>query len=273
MFGYVNVKKDLLLVRDYNIFRGYYCGLCKQLGRSFNTVTRMGLSYDMTFLAILISSLFEEDTKIRLENCIAHPFSKRPVKDCDFGIEYASEMSVILTYLKLRDDRIDEHSLKSFASVFYFLPYKKAISKHREKYEIIEKNLKRLNSLERQKCKNVDEVSDCFGKILECVFDFNSNNRVLSCLGYQIGRFIYITDAYDDISRDKEKGCYNPFLLCYGSDKESLKKDFENAMTYTLSEISKAYSLLDIKKNKEICDNVIYLGLRDIVEDRSKVNL
>lgn len=273
MFGYVNVKKDLLLVRDYNIFRGYYCGLCKQLGKSFNVITRMGLSYDMTFLAILISSLFQENTEIKFSNCIAHPFSKRPVKECDFGIEYASEMSVILTYLKLKDDWNDEKSPKSFASVFYFLPFKKAVLKHKEKYRVIGENLKRLNSLEKQKCKNIDEVSDCFGKILECIFDYNSNNRVLACLGYQIGRFIYLTDAFDDVLHDKNHNCYNPFLLCYGEDNESLKRDFKNAMTYTLSEISKAYSLLDIKKNKEICDNVIYFGLRDIVEDRSKIKL
>ena len=51
MFGYVNAYKDLLRVCDYNVFRGYYCGLCKQLGKSFNQLTRFGLSYDMTFLA------------------------------------------------------------------------------------------------------------------------------------------------------------------------------------------------------------------------------
>ena len=101
MFGYVNAYKDLLRVCDYNVFRGYYCGLCKQLGKSFNQLTRVGLSYDMTFLAILMSSLDEGKPEMNLENCIAHPLSKRPVIHNDQGISYSADMSILLTYWHL----------------------------------------------------------------------------------------------------------------------------------------------------------------------------
>lgn len=268
MFGYVNIYKDLLKMRDYNVFRGYYCGLCKQLGKKFNHLTRFGLSYDMTFLAILISSLDDNKAEIKLQNCIAHPFTKRPVIPYDEGIEYSAEISVILTYLKLIDDWCDEKSLKSFMGIFYYFPNRKAIKKHNDKYKMIQEYMNKLRLLEKENCSNVDEVADCFGKILEIVFDKEKCNRALAWLGYHIGRFIYITDAYNDIEKDIKNKNYNPFVANSGSDldKNQLKESVKTSLEFTLSEISNAYNLLDIKKNKELLDNIIYLGLRQNVD-------
>lgn len=268
MFGYVNVYRDLLRVCDYNTFRGYYCGLCKQLGKSFNQLTRFGLSYDMTFLAILISSLSEKKCEVKTENCIAHPMTKRPVIYNDNGIEYSAEISIILTYLKLKDDWDDERDLKSLARIFYYFSNKKAIKKHKDKHKSIDGYMKKLHLLENENCTNVDQAADCFGKILELVFDKNNSDKALAWLGYHIGRFIYITDAYNDIEKDIKNNSYNPFVAMYGKslDKEQLKQSVKASLELTLSEISNAYNLLDIKKNKELLDNIIYLGLRQNVD-------
>lgn len=268
MFGYVNAYKDLLRVCDYNIFRGYYCGLCKHLGKSFNQLTRFGLSYDMTFLAILVSSLDDKRIDLKTENCIAHPMSKRPVIKGDRGIAYSADMSVILTYMKLKDDWQDEHSVKSFARAAYYFAMKKSAKKYLKQYECIKKNLSKLSALEKENCNNIDAVADCFGKLLEGVFDAEDNNKALAWLGYHTGRFIYIADAYNDVEKDVKSGSYNPFVSMYGKDlkKEDFKETVINSLEFTLSEISNAYNLLDIKKNKELLDNIIYLGLRRSLE-------
>lgn len=269
MFGYVNAYKDLLRVCDYNVFRGYYCGLCKQLGKSFNQLTRFGLSYDMTFLAILVSSLEDKKIDLKMQNCIAHPMSKRPVIKGDVGISYSADMSVILTYMKLKDDWQDERSLKSLACVAYYFPMKKCAKKYPKQYKCIKDNLSKLSELEKEKCKSIDAVADCFGKLLESIFDFNGDNRALAWLGYHIGRFIYITDAYMDIDKDLKSKNYNPFIAMYGNElkKENFKESVVNSLTFTLSEISNAYNLLEVKKNKELLDNIIYLGLRRNLEN------
>ncbi len=269
MFGYVNAYKDLLRVCDYNVFRGYYCGLCKQLGKSFNQLTRFGLSYDMTFLAILISSLDEGKVNLKTENCIAHPISKRPVIREDNGIIYSTDMSVILTYMKLKDDWHDEKSVKSFARLAYFFSMKKTAKKYPVQFECIKQNLKKLSVLEKEKCNNIDMVADCFGKLLEVIFDVEGNNKALAWLGYHIGRFIYITDAYNDIEKDLKNKSYNPFVIMYGDKlkKDDFKQSVVDSLTFTLSEISNAYNVLDIKKNKELLDNIIYLGLRRNLEN------
>lgn len=264
MFGYVNAYKDLLRVCDYNVFRGYYCGLCKQLGKNFNQLTRFGLSYDMTFLAILTSSLSGDKPDLKYENCIAHPMTKRPVIHDDDGISYSADISVILTYLKLKDDWDDEKNIKSLARIFYMRSYKKVSANYRDKFEIISENMRRLHQLESEKCGNPDMPADCFGKIIETVFDRYGDNKALAWLGYHIGRFIYITDAFNDINDDYKNKNYNPFIVMMGenTDKDEIREDVINSLTYTLSEIANAYNLLDIKKNKEILDNIIYLGLR-----------
>lgn len=268
MFGYVNAYKDLLRVCDYNIFRGYYCGLCKELGKKFNQLTRFGLSYDMTFLAILVSSLEDKKIDLKMRSCIAHPVSKRPVIKGDEGIAYSADMSVILTYMKLKDDWQDEHSLKSFARVAYFFPMKKCAKRYPRQFECIKENLSKLSALEKEKCKSIDAVADCFGKLLEGIFDLNGDNKALAWLGYHIGRFIYIVDAYKDIEKDLKSKSYNPFIEIYGKDlkTEDFKDAVKDSLTFTLSEISNAYNLLEIKKNKELLDNIIYLGLRRNLE-------
>jgi hypothetical protein len=90
----------------------------------------------------------------------------------------------------------------------------------------------------------------------------------LSWLGYNLGRWIYILDAYDDIEKDNEKSNYNPLLEQYKYDgkdikefKESIKDKVNFSLTYSLSEVEKAYSLLEIEKNKGIMDNILYSGL------------
>ena len=271
MFGYVTAHKDLLRVCDYNIFRGYYCGLCKTLGKQFHQITRLGLSYDMTFLAVLISSLSEETIDLKRECCIAHPLSRRPVIKEDNGISYSADMSVLLTYYKLKDDWADEKSLKSLARVFYILPVKKVQKHYPRQVSVIKEQLTKLHQLEKETCNQPDAVADCFGKLLSEIFDKDGNNRPLSMLGYHIGRLIYLTDAYCDLEQDLKKKCYNPFLSLYKNDvtKEALKEQLVPSLTYTLSEIAAAYELLDLKKNKELLDNIIYLGLRKNVESLS----
>ena len=238
------------------------------LGKNFNQLTRFGLSYDMTFLAILISALEEEKPVLKQEICIAHPLSRRGVIRNDAGIRYSADISVILTYYKLKDDWEDEKSVKSFARVVYLRAVKKAIRQNPRQGEAIQAGLKRLHTLEKQHCNNPDEVADCFGKMLEVIFNRCDNNPALAYLGYQIGRLIYLTDAYCDFEKDIKNNSYNPFVARYGNKtkKESFGEDLKRTLTYTLSEIASAYELLDIKKNKELLDNIIYLGLRKNAE-------
>lgn len=266
MFGFINVYKNELKIKDYNLFKAYYCGLCKALGKRYNQFVRLGLSYDLTFLAIIGDALLDTEPKIIKDGCIKHVGMHMICID-NPAIDYAADMSILLSYYKLCDDIFDDKSIKAF---FMRIPYlravKKAKRKHKEISESIKNNLAKLSELEKQKCPSIDMAAHPFAKLTADIFaGFNPELRKL---GYSIGRFIYITDAYNDIKSDEKKGSYNPFLHY---DKDYLSSmEFEKRALGTfnmnLTSVANEYNKLNILKNKDILDNIIYLGLRLISE-------
>ncbi|MBE7038155.1 MAG: hypothetical protein E7404_04545 [Ruminococcaceae bacterium] len=261
MFGYVNVFADELKIREYNLYKSYYCGLCKQLGKDFNQFVRLGLSYDFTFLAIVFDGLNDSKPVIEKEGCIKHISKKRPIIKNNDGIEYAANLSVILTYYKLCDDIIDEKIKKSY---LLRIPYKSAIKKinsiDKNIFKNIEENLSLLSKLEKEKCNEIDVVSDAFAKIMQSIFSFDE--RLLN-FGYNLGKFIYVIDALDDIDKDYKNKSYNPFLLKYGYDnKEKILENAQFLLMYTLSKLAEEFENIKFYKNYEIIKNIIYLGLR-----------
>lgn len=280
MFGYVSVLKNELKVREYTVYRGYYCGLCKMLGKQFSQSVRMGLNYDFAFLALAMGAMSEEITDVRQEHCIAHPFAKRPVSYDEQALSYAAYMSVIVTYFKLIDDYNDLKSIKSICAIlFYKRQLKKCRKAYAQEYSLIETQLKELNRLEKQHCDDIDRVADCFAKILECLFTpsylslTKSEKKALGVFGYQLGRFIYIIDAFQDIPEDDKHHNYNPILLKERKKGEPIdtfysrvKETYRFSLTLTLDAIAKSFELIPFRRYRPIIENVVYLGLRSALD-------
>ncbi len=269
LFGYIRILKDELRVREYNMFRSYYCGLCKTIKSEYGFASRMGLSYDVTFLALVLSSVNSEETEVLPERCIVSPFNKKPTAQKTDELSYAAAVNVMLGYLKLSDDWHDERSLKALLCMPLFWGAKrKAKKRHGELFNEIKMHLDKLSLLEKEKCSEIDRLANEFGLVLSSVFNNYPDGeqvekRILSHMGYMLGRFIYILDAYEDREKDKKKKCFNPFLL--NKDNENADEIKESLM-FTLSDVSNSYKLLNIKRNRPILDNIIYLGLPDSVE-------
>ena len=113
MFGYVAVSRGSLSAEDFKIFSAYYCGLCKAIGQECSQISRLALSYDITFLALVLSSVCFEDAEIAEGRCAVHPLKKRPKVKNDEAVSYAAGVGELLMYLKLRDDKDDDGSLKA----------------------------------------------------------------------------------------------------------------------------------------------------------------
>jgi len=271
MFGYVNVLKDDLKVRDYMMFRSYYCGLCKALGKTCSQSSRLGLSYDMTFLAVLLSSISDRACEIGTAPCLMHPFTKRTYVKNDPAIDYAANASALLYYSKMKDDWKDDKSLKAlFGLLIYRKSYKKASKRYPRLSESIKQHLKKLSSLEAQNVTDIDRTADCFAKITEELFspDFTGENkRPAAWLGYNIGRWIYVMDAFSDLDKDIKKKNYNPFLpntdiKDYDKYKQNLADRLSVSLTFTLENAVSGFNLLKLYKNEEILKNILYLSLK-----------
>ncbi|MCH5210566.1 MAG: hypothetical protein J1F01_06330 [Oscillospiraceae bacterium] len=274
MFGYVTICKEKLSEEGFNTFRAYYCGLCKAIGKRCSHSARMGLSYDITFLAIILSAVYKSDDEIKRKRCFLHPWRKNSCVTNCAALDYAADAGVMLSYLKLVDDWYDDRSIKSLLAMplFYF-GMRKAKRRFPDIYNGIQTCLEKLSKLEKNGCRNIDETADCFAKILEILFtpefiEDPSQRRILAWLGYNIGRWIYVMDAYNDIEKDIKHNNYNTFLKEYEGQnaielKKALKEKLHVSMTFTLENAASAYELLDAVKNREVLDNIIYIALKN----------
>lgn len=270
MFGYVQIYKDELKVKEYNVFRSYYCGLCKTLKDEYGFSSRMGLNYDSVFLALILSSVTNAEFFCQAERCIANPFRKKAVAQTNKCLSYSAGVMVILALLKLRDNMHDEHSIKSFFAYCCMRRAKRHVLKrYGGLYKKSEEFIFALSRLEADRCASIDQLSHEFASLMQLLFtpDFiedQNTRRILGHMGYMLGRFIYILDAYEDMEKDKKKNCFNVFLLNPAlPDKEELRA----SLTFTLSSVASSYELLTLKVNKSILDNIIYLGLSNVLDN------
>lgn len=111
MFGYVTPDKPELKIKEFELFRAYYCGLCKTMGRSSGILSRFALNYDSVFLALILSSLCRENVRIEKEICFANPVKKKYVARESKSLEYAADINIMLMYYKFKDNWADEKML------------------------------------------------------------------------------------------------------------------------------------------------------------------
>ena len=269
MFGYVTASKCQLGDEDYGVFCSYYCGLCRAMGRECSQISRLTLSYDICFLALVLSAVFGDGNETAQFRCAVHPGKKRRYVRNDRAVDYAASVGTILSYLKMSDDREDDGSRTAAAGMFFLRHgYVRACGKYPEVSNVIKQHLSALGKLENERCSSVDMAADEFAMILESVFTPGTvtdaaQRRSLSWLGYNLGRWIYMIDAYNDMDDDAKSGSYNPFLAG-GAKPEEVRRDdgVKLSLTVTLENIASAFELLDIKRNKNVIGKIIYISLK-----------
>ena len=262
MFGYVRINKMDLTFREYEHYKAYYCGLCKYLKRNHTELSRLTINYDITFLIVLLSSIYQPSAQVFHEKCIVDPVKKKKHIINEIT-EYAASMNILLTYYKLEDDVNDEGGIKSrLARQVYKKSFKTAYDKYPKKADFIKKCLGELRSLEEDQSSSIDQTSNCFARLLEEIFDYKDDDYRdrLRKVGFNIGKYIYIMDAYEDLDEDLEKGRYNPFTS-YKDDREALKDRVDKLIGMTLARLEEGILDLDIEVNKSIIDNIIYSGV------------
>lgn len=261
MFGYVRINKPELKIREYSTYKGLYCGICMALKENFGEISRLSLNYDMTFLQLVLTSLYEPKSDAYMARCIAHPHKKEMIIENEISL-YCAAMNVILSYFKLEDDINDDKSFKAMAGkVGISRAFKKAKAMYPEKTEFIKEKLEALYKLESEKSDDIDKLSSEFGHIMGELFRFKDDvfGKVLYRLGFNLGKYIYIVDAFEDVKEDIEKNRYNPFSLKV--NEESFKEWIKDQVRFMLSCVDRELDMLPIIVNKGIIDNIVYSGI------------
>ena len=260
MFGYVMANLPELDKANRKRYSAVYCGICRQIRERASNTARLGLSYDMAFLALLLMSLYEPEETGGANACRLHPVSKRPWVDNEY-ICYAADMNVALAYYNCMDDYEDEGKLsaKVMAGVFG-----KNLADIRQRYprqcEAVESCLKELSRLEKAGCDSPDEPAGCFGKLMGEILVYKEDmwSETLRQIGMALGRYIYLADAAVDYRRDKREKQYNPFLAM-GTGEDWTR--WEQYLVLAMGRCTDYFERLPLVQDKKLLDNILYSGV------------
>lgn len=261
MFGYIVINQPEIKFKDYDLYRSFYCGLCRELREKYGIAGQISLTYDMTFVLMLLSGLYEPSTQKGMTRCIVRPVKKHQVRRNEIT-EYAADMNILLSYYKCMDDWKDEKKIVRLAYAKLLEgKNKEATASYEKKTDVIIGKLEELSALEKAGEMDLDKMAGCFGKIMEEIFAYKEDvwEGTLRKMGFYLGKFIYLLDAYDDVEKDVENGSYNPFSKIY------IMKEFEEEarqiLVLMLAESCKEFEKLPIIKYTDILRNILYSGV------------
>lgn len=261
MFGYIIVNKAEMKFKEFDIYHSYYCGLCQVLKKRYGRSGQLTLSYDLTFVLMLLTALYEPETVEGTCKCVAHPFEKHQIRSNIFT-EYVADMNVLFSYYKCIDDWEDDKKLHRllFAKLLEGKT-KKTKELYQEKIRKINMLMHDLARVEKENCQDIDLVAGLWGKVMAeivaCREDEWTEN--LSALGYHLGKFIYLLDAYEDVEDDIKKNRYNPLQNHYG--EPDFEEDCKTILMMMMAQCCKEFEQLPILENVEILRNILYSGV------------
>lgn len=263
MFGYVNVNREKLTEESIAVYQSYYCGLCRNLKKKFGAKGQLLLNYDITFLLLLLTGLYEPKEEENIFTCALHPTKKRTMTESNLT-DYAADMNVLLAYHNLMDDYRDSHNIIKKQMAQTIRPsYEKAKEAYPRQAKAVEGYMEKLSEFEKQKESNIDIVAGLTGEMLGELFAIKKDEWYdeLKTLGFYLGKFIYLMDAYEDIDGDIKHGNYNPLIPI----KNDPRSDFETVvrlmMESMMAECAKSFERLPILLHADILRNILYSGV------------
>ena len=261
MFGYIIINKAEMKFKEFDIYHSYYCGICRDLKRKYGAIGQMSLSYDMTFLAILLTSLYEPETKTGSCKCIAHPFENHDTRTNVFT-EYAADMNALFALYKCHDDWEDEKKLwKLIYGKMLEGKTKQLKDTYAEKIRKISLRMQDFSEGEQSENADIDTMAGLFGSVMAEIVAVREDEweENLRRLGFFLGKFIYLCDAYEDVEEDIKKGTFNPLKKKYANP--DFEEECKTILMMMMSECCREFERLPILENVEILRNILYSGV------------
>ncbi len=275
MFGYVIPCREKLNDCEWTNYRAAYCGLCHTLQQRYGFAARFLLNYDFTMLALLLSQQ-EQAPCVSCLRCVSGPIKGRQVRARNKGMDAAADISVLLTYWRVKDELADERGLRRIPAmalyVVFYRVFRRARLRYQQLNQRISEQMQVLNQLERDDCASIDRVADCFAQIMVAMVPSDwqdRDRRPLEQLLYQLGRWIYLIDAWDDMERDLRRDRYNPILRRYEIfsaehyelEKKNIMAHMKNTLIQSENLAISAFHIGRFGYDSSVIENVLCAGL------------
>ena len=261
MFGYVTICEPELKVKDLRKYKAYYCGLCRTLKEEYGFMGQMTLTYDMTFAVILLSSLYESIAEVEMHRCKVHPVKKQPMLRNKIT-SYAAAMNVLLAYYHMEDDWQDDRKVSSLLTKNMIQgKAKKIIEQYPKQSRVIRESLQKLSACEKEESQDIDRAAGCFGELMAEIFVYKEDiwAKTLRKIGFYMGKFIYIMDAYEDLSEDIKKNRYNPLKTL--AQRADYELQMQQILRMMIAESTARFEQLPCLVDVDILRNILYDGV------------
>lgn len=271
MLGYVKAFKLEMKIKDYELYRGIYCSLCRALGRNYSPFAQVFLSYDFALAAVLRFAVGTKGCEFTKKRCPYNPAKKCLICNGKDELDLCAHAVIITVYYKVIDNMRDA-GIKSKLLAYLIYPivglmHKKAARLAPEIEKIISGAMDEQKIAEEKNGVGIDEAAhpsaDALGKVFSLGFE-NDEKQLLYSLGYMIGRFVYILDAADDLESDLKSGSFNPFKNADISNEEK-RSEFaqrvEGILNLTQSSALETLDTLETKRFEDILENIVFDGL------------
>ena len=261
MFGYVIANQQSLSQQELARYRSCYCGLCRALCRRHGTVCRFVLHYDMVFLAMLLSSMYEPEERQGSERCLVHPIRRHGFAE-SAALDYAADMNIALAYHNCMDDWNDEHSrLRLYQARLLRGHYETVAERYPEQCSAIERCLAELSDIEQRAEQDPDGAANCFGRLMGTLFLWKQDRwaDTLYAMGESLGRFVYIMDAVTDLPGDVRRGRYNPLVELQQEGRTA--EDWRSVLEMLIGDCTEQFERLPLVQDVSILKNILYSGV------------
>lgn len=260
MFGYLTASVQQLTEEQALRYKSFYCGVCISLKRRHGQLSRLTLNYDLSFLVLLLSSLYEPEESVEESCCVVHPFKKQCMRFNEMS-DYAADMNLMLAYLKCMDNWQDDGSILSLTEAAALKKsYQQLTALYPRQHQAMHSALAALHAMEKERIEDPDAAASCFGALMAEILVYREDrwSDTLRAMGMALGRFIYIMDAVMDLNSDTRKNSYNPFRRYYGLDNETR---FRDILKMLLAECVYHFDKLPLVQDADILKNILCLGL------------
>ncbi len=269
MFGYVRADTPYLYIKDDQLYRAMYCGVCKGIAEVCGQTARMGLSYDVTFFSVLLHNIAGVDVQIEKQHCLTHCIRARKMAETDELTRKLGALNTVLVYYKYTDDVADGDRGRG-KRLWFKKGFRRAKRAYPEIERIVREHLALQEDIERAKTDSVDRAADPTACMTAAFSDYALGDKATEHtrgLFYAIGKWIYLIDALDDYDKDVKKGAYNPFALAYRAESRDalLQGKFGEEVRFVFDSL-----FLDIRErlaeitfhfNRDLSDNILLRGL------------
>ena len=269
VLGYVKAFKPELKIKDYELYRGIYCSLCRALGRNYSPIAQLFLSYDFAFAAVLRLAVMQGCFSFSQKRCPYNPAKKCMICSGKNELDFCAHAVILTIYYKVKDN-LHDGGVKSkiLAAMIYpiiSLMRRKAMRLAPEIDGIIKKSMEEQTEVEKKSNAGIDESAhpsaDALGKIFALGFE-DERKTSLYNLGYMVGRYVYILDAADDIESDIKSGSFNPLKVEFAEkSREDFAQRVREMLNLTQSSALDALDSVEKKRFEDILENIVLEGL------------